>query len=92
MPLLTADEVVALNFCDKEMSNFDCVIDDGMEDALRTGGCYGKHSAWNFNGDVWFQDGQFHEWIWVYGSPRALVSASTLRELMQKANWRYGSQ
>jgi hypothetical protein len=76
---------------DMGMTNFDHAIEPGFEDALRRGGVWGRHAAWNFNGRVWFEDGEFHEQVWVYGAPRAILSASTLEDLMCKVNDEYGS-
>lgn len=75
-----------------EMSNFDGVIDDGFADDLRAqpGRIFGRHSAWDFNGKVWFADGRFHEEVWCYGSPREIISADSLEELMKLANDKYG--
>ena len=77
---------------DLGMSNFDGAIDDGFAEALtaRPGGVFGRHAAWDFNGKVYFEDGQFHEEVWVYGSPRETISASTLRELMDSVCDEYG--
>lgn len=75
---------------EKGMSNFDHSIDDGLEDALRAGGVFGRHAAWNFNGKVWFADGLFHEEVWRYHAPVGTHSAATLPELMQIVNDEYG--
>lgn len=96
---LTAETSVFRDFSEMEeieahMSNFDHVIDDGMEEQLRAqpGKVYSRHAAWNFNAKVWFEDGQFHSEIWVYCSPRETLHAETLRELMQVANDEYGHE
>lgn len=73
------------------MTNFDHSIDDGFEDALRAGGVFGRHAAWNFNGKVWFADGRFHEEVWQYHSPVGVRSADTLRELMETVNDEFGA-
>lgn len=51
---------------DLGMSNFDFIIDDGLEDALRAepGEVFGRHAAWDFNGQVRFEDGEFIEEVW----------------------------
>lgn len=76
------------------MSNFDRSIDDGFAEALQDspGKVFGRHSGYNFNGRVYFCDGQFHEEIWVHGSRRETVSADTLQELMDEVCDRYGSE
>ena len=73
------------------MSNFDHVIDEGMAEALQAGHCYGQHYAWNFCGDVWWQDGQFIERVKVYRVVCGFHSAPTLRELMKVVNEAWGS-
>lgn len=75
---------------EQEMSNCDHSIDEGMDGALRAGGV-GEHSAWDFHGDVWFEDGQFHEEVWVYKEYRETSSADTLEQLMTEVNAEYGS-
>jgi hypothetical protein len=77
---------------DLGMSNLDNKIDEGFAEALqaRPGEVFGQHAAWDFNGMVWFADGQFHEEVWVYGSPRKTLSADTLRELMDLACDEFG--
>lgn len=71
------------------MSNFDSEIDEGLEAALRNG-MKGTHAAWNFNGQVWFADGLFHEEVWIYRVPRKVLSAPSLRELMEAVNAEFG--
>jgi len=75
---------------EKGMSNFDHSIDEGLDDALRAGGVFGRHAAWNFNGRVWFSGGLFYEEVWCYGKPIGQHSAATLPELMQVVNDKYG--
>jgi hypothetical protein len=71
------------------ISNFDDEIDEGMEGALRDGKS-GFHAAYEHWGIVWFEDGAFREVVRRYGSNVDLVSASTLRELMDEVNERWG--
>jgi len=71
------------------MSNFDNVIDDGLEEALRKEICYAQHSGYNFCGYVWWDD-VFIEEVWVYNSPVETIVANNLRELMDKVNDKYG--
>lgn len=72
-----------------EMSNFDGRIDDGMKNALMDGEM-GVHSAWNFYGSVYYQDGKFVEEVRVYGTLVDTVEADTLEELMETVNSKYG--
>lgn len=73
------------------MSNFDLEIRPGAAEELRAGGVWGRHSAWNFNGRVWFADDEFNEQVWVYGNPITSYSAQSLEELMQLVNKNHGS-
>lgn len=74
------------------MSNFDCEIEDWAADKLMADPARvcGGHAGWNFHGRVWFSDGLFHEEVWCYGTPREVISAPTLRELMEAVNNQYG--
>ena len=77
----------------KGMTNVDHSIDAGFEEALRAAPAQvrGQHSSWNFFGYVWFEDGLFHEQVWVEHVEREIITASTLTELMETVNAKYGS-
>jgi hypothetical protein len=77
---------------DLGMSNCFHEIDDGFAEALqaRPREVFGRHAGWDFNGRVWFADGEFHEEVWTYGSPRTTISAPTLKDLMEAVNNEYG--
>jgi len=83
--------ICALPESDHGMSNFDHVIDDGLEADLRAG-LKGRHAAWDFNGLVWFETriGQFCEAVRQYHVLVGVVAAPTLRELMGEVNDEYG--
>jgi hypothetical protein len=81
----------SLTKIDEHMSNFDHSIDAGMGKRLREGGTRSEHSAWDFHGDVWFADGQFHEEVRTYHTYRGTFSAPTLSELMDAVNDEYGA-
>ena len=76
------------------MSNFDHGIDDSFEAELRTreARVFGRHAALEFNGLVWFEKGQFHELVFRYGTAEELISASTLEELMDEVNEKWGDE
>ena len=74
------------------MTNFDHSIDAGLDNLLRSNPnkvCVG-HAAWNFHGTVWFDGEQFVEEVWTYGSPREVIKAGTIPELMEAVNSEYG--
>ncbi|HZM84234.1 MAG TPA: hypothetical protein VFC19_51600 [Candidatus Limnocylindrales bacterium] len=72
------------------MSNFDHNVDEGFEGALRAGGVWGRHAAWEFNGIVWFENGLFHEQVWRRHVPQTMMSAASLRKLMTDVNDQWG--
>jgi len=74
------------------MSNFDCEIEDGFEEALRKepNKVFGRHAGWNFNGLVHFDGEQFVERVHVYGSMQEEIKADTLKDLMDEVNNEYG--
>lgn len=73
-----------------EMSNFDHSIDDGLSERLQEEKCFARHSGWEFNGLVWFEDNQFHEEVWRYRVYQETINANTLPELMKMVNDKYG--
>jgi hypothetical protein len=75
---------------DLGMTNFDHSIDPGFEQRIRAEKVWGRHSAWDFNGRVWFEDGVFHEQVWTYGTPDDHFTAETLTELMEIVSDVYG--
>lgn len=79
-----------LKYLDMEMTNFGHSIDDGFEERLRDENCWGNHHAWNFCGDVWFEDGKFHENVYQYHVFQSELEAETLEELMKLVNAKYG--
>lgn len=72
------------------LSNFDFCVDDGIEDELRAGGVWTRYAAHNFNGCVWFADGQFHCEVWVYNAPRSTISNPEIMGLMHAVSEEYG--
>ena len=88
--VLNASLPAHLELCGYGMCNLDRSIDAELEGALKSGKYYGKHSAWDFNGDVWYQDGKFYEEVWIYRRPYATYCADTLPELMRFVNDKHG--
>ena len=73
------------------MTNYDQSIDEGLGDDLKAG-MRATHSAWNFNGEVWWDAGEevFKEDVWVYRALAATRSAATLEDLMRVVNDEFG--
>lgn len=69
-------------------------IDDGTEEALRSGKTYAQHAAWDYCGYVWWdaEDKKFHEEIWRYGTHVATLSDDTLQGVVDQACAKYGSE
>jgi hypothetical protein len=74
------------------MSNCMGTVDAGFATALQAAPakCFGRHRAWNFNGLVWYEDGRFYEEVYVYRQLRAMLSATTLEDLLHRVNDRFG--
>jgi hypothetical protein len=80
-----------ITWADKGMTNYDRSIDEGLADDLRAG-MRAFHSAWDFNGQVWYDPDEdvFKEDVWVYHAKVATRSAATLEDLMQVVNDEFG--
>lgn len=72
------------------MSNYDGQIDEGFGEALKNKKTFGRHSAIDFNGLVYWLNGKFNTDVWVYGSYRETFSEDTLEKLMASVNAEYG--
>lgn len=73
-----------------QLTNFDYSITPGLADRLRDEEIYCHHFAAEFCGDVWWQNGQFHESVYRFHVFVAHCTAPTLRELMTKVNNEHG--
>jgi len=74
------------------MSNFDNIIVEETAKAIKGKKLYSSYPGWNFCGDVWYQDNQWHCDVWCYGSCNDSVSADTLEELKEKICKRNGDK
>ena len=72
-------------------SNFDHAIPENAEDVLRSGEWCITHPAWDHHGRMFFQDGLFHEVVKRYGSVVGVVSGTTLEDVFNSVNEKYGS-
>lgn len=75
---------------DDSMSNFDHVIPDGLEDALKQPDTYCDYAAWNFHAQVWHEDSKFHAFVQRFHSHVATVSAETLQDLQTDCSNEWG--
>lgn len=67
------------------MSNCDREIDKEIEAELKSiNKSYSRYAGWNFCGYVWYEKSTnlFHCQVWVLLSPKKIVSAETLEEIM----------
>jgi len=69
-------------------SNYDGVIDREIVVQLMEGGCYAGQPAWNYYGEVWFEDDMFHERVWVHNMIAGTIHAETIDNL-QTAVWQH---
>ncbi len=72
------------------MSNFTHTIEPGFEEKLRAGRYYGGYAGLNFYARVWFAEEQFHAEVWSYGSPRRIIVAYSLLDIMRAVSDEYG--
>jgi hypothetical protein len=88
------DRLIAQGYdcSDLSMSNFDHTADMGLDAALRGGKLYAPYAGWNFHGTVWWDGERFACEVWVYGSPREVIRADTLEDIMESASDKYGWQ
>lgn len=75
---------------DPVMTNADLSIDEVLAAAVRGRSVVSRHAGWDFNGLVWWENGLFHEQVWVHHAVVETLSAPTLKELMTAVNTRFG--
>ena len=76
---------------DDVMSNFDGVVNDDVEAALRSGGV-SHYPGRNFHGTVWFEDGEYHCQVMQYTKHVATMSAATCDDLRRAVSDEFGYQ
>lgn len=74
------------------MTNFDGSIDEAVARVLADGKHYAQYAGWNFCGYVWRDGEQWACEVWTYGSPREVVRAETLQDIMTAVGDTYGSE
>lgn len=76
---------------DSNFSNFDHEIPEGLESALKAGGVWCEHAAWDHWGAMWHEDGEFHERVMRYQSHVATVSGETFKQVVDAVNEQFGN-
>lgn len=74
------------------MTNFDGSIDEEVAANIKDKPYYADYTAWNFYGQVWYQDEKWCCAIMTYGSYQETLVADTLQEIMDSACEQYGKQ
>lgn len=74
----------------KGYSNYDREMPDGIEAALQSGKSWAPHFAFEHFGRIWFENGQFHEYVMRHGSHMETISAETMMGLIEKVNDEWG--
>lgn len=75
---------------EKFCSNLDQNIDDNVVEKLKTTSCYAPYYAWDWYGDVWFEENKFHCRVMAYGNVVGTVCAETPEELVRLVSDKYG--
>ena len=75
-------------------SNIDHVYDDSVVAELEKGDCFARHSAWDYNGSVWFDvaTATWYEDIWRYQAKVEQFTADTVMGVIQQAIDEYGGR
>jgi hypothetical protein len=73
-------------------SNFDCVLDEQVEERLKLGDCYAQHAAFNYNGSIWFDPDTetWYEDVWVFGSKVGTITGDSATNVIAKTLAKYG--
>ncbi len=74
------------------MSNCDGIVIQETVDAIKDKKFYSGYPAWDFYGEVWYQDKQWHCQIKCYMIYQETISADTPEELMIAVSSKYGSE
>ena len=74
----------------QQLTNFDHSVAPGLEEKLKAEKIFCRHAAYEFNGEVWYEDGLFHEKVFRFHVAVAHHEAPTLRELMTLVNDDHG--
>jgi hypothetical protein len=78
-------------------SNFEREYDHEIVAALQRREGHADHCAWNFHAEIWLEDPGTADEHWVeevsvHGSVRETFVGSTIQEVIDQANEKYGSE
>lgn len=71
-------------------SNLDHKIEEDVKEIALNNPYTFIHSAYGFNGTVWFHDGKWYEQVYRYHEPIATYSDESLEDLMKTVNDEHG--
>ena len=71
-------------------SNFDHQLDKGIIHELIEGNCFSDHTARNFCGYVYFENGKFKKVIWRHNQIVDVIEDSDIEKLIESVNERLG--
>ena len=74
------------------MSNFDHSIDRDVEKKIKETREFAQYAGWDFCGYVVWDNNKWQCEVWVYGSPREIITADSLEDIMDKVSKEYGNQ
>lgn len=72
------------------ISNFDHEIDEEVAKSIKGQPLYAGYAGWDFHGQVWWDNNQWHCEVKVYCVIQEVISADTLPELMEAVSDEYG--
>ena len=72
------------------MSNCDWEIDRKVESEIKGEPLFASYPAWNFFGNVWWQNEKWHCEVWTYKSYDETFSSETLEGIMSDVSEKYG--
>lgn len=79
---------------DDAYSNFDHVYEYGFKDTEKmireNSDHYFSHSAWDFYGKIWFENGKFHEIVMRYHNVVDEIENEKLDDLIEEVNEKWG--
>ena len=72
------------------ISNFDHLVPEGLEDSLRHDLCYCEYMAMDFYAVVWLEEDKFVAFVMQYRKHVETIKADSLKEIMSRCSDKYG--